>query len=78
MVNNPEGQKDFSYLKLESNYMKYIIQLIICIAIILMIIYINFTTKNSFIVELVILIIACFVLYQIMTYAYNYYSINYK
>jgi hypothetical protein len=70
MNNNLEGKKEFSYLNLQANYTKYILYLIVCFAIILIIIQSNFT-KNSFMLELTVLIIACFALYLIMNYTYD-------
>lgn len=70
MKNNLEGKKEFSYLKLQANYTKYILYLIVCFAIILIIIQSNFT-KNSFMLEFTVLIIACFALYLIMNYIYD-------
>jgi len=71
MINNLEGKKDYSYLKLQANYTKYILYLVVCLAIILIITHSNFTKNNSFILELAILIIACFVFYLIMKYTYD-------
>tara|TARA_B100001093_G_C26772053_1_gene990686 strand:+ start:99 stop:1271 length:1173 start_codon:yes stop_codon:yes gene_type:complete len=68
---NLSSIREDSYLKVTSNYTMYLIWLIICIAIILLVVYIFLSDKESFVNDVILLIFGVILLYKIIGYFYK-------
>ena len=68
---NLASVRDDSQLKLDSNYTKYMLWLVICIGIISLTMYTSVSDDQSITAQVIILAIASIVLYQVLVYIYN-------
>ena len=65
-LTNLENIKNDSYLRLQSNHIKYIVWLLLCITIIILLIHSYASHNPSYILEIVVLIVALIGLYNIL------------
>ncbi len=69
--NNLKGKKADSKLRLKSNYIKYLLWMIVCIIIIAMLINTSLSNNESITLQIGVLIIICVSVYKISSYVYN-------
>uniref|UniRef100_A0A6C0AZ81 Uncharacterized protein n=1 Tax=viral metagenome TaxID=1070528 RepID=A0A6C0AZ81_9ZZZZ len=71
LSNNLKGKKEDSKLRLKSNYIKYLLWMILCIIIIALVINTSLSNNESITLQIAVLIIIGVSVYKILTYIYN-------
>ena len=71
LSNNLKGKKADSKLRLKSNYIKYLLWMILCIVIIAILINISLSNNESITLQIAVLIIIGVSVYKILSYIYN-------
>ena len=71
LSNNLKGKKADSKLRLKSNYIKYLLWMILCIVIIAILINTSLSNNESITLQIAVLIIIGVSVYKILSYIYN-------
>ena len=71
LSNNLKGKKEDSKLRLKSNYIKYLLWIIVCIIIIAILINTSLSNSESITLQIAVLIIIGVSVYKISSYIYN-------